>query len=153
MRHLSRLVVLLAALASPASAQIDAGATAPPAPSELVHARVASITLRAGSSGEARVELTVAGGVAPGAGADSAGRAGATRARSADSSAMGGVAPGESTGTVSLARGGAPLPPSGPAGLADNPIARGGIVAVLWLFGIGLALNLTPCVYPMLGVT
>jgi thiol:disulfide interchange protein DsbD len=42
-------------------------------------------------------------------------------------------------------------PPSGSAagpGLPENPLAR-----FFWLFVIGLALNLTPCVYPMLGVT
>jgi thiol:disulfide interchange protein DsbD len=43
-----------------------------------------------------------------------------------------------------------------PAAL-DNPIARqleaGGWAAFLTLFLIGLALNLTPCVYPMIGVT
>jgi thiol:disulfide interchange protein DsbD len=50
-------------------------------------------------------------------------------------------------------------PPSGAAtsATADNPIARalerGGWTAFLTLFLIGLALNLTPCVYPMLGVT
>jgi thiol:disulfide interchange protein DsbD len=41
--------------------------------------------------------------------------------------------------------------------LLDNPIARlfekGSFTAFLSLFLIGLALNLTPCVYPMLGVT
>ena len=41
--------------------------------------------------------------------------------------------------------------------LVDNPIARafagGSLAALLGLFVIGLALNLTPCVYPMLGVT
>jgi thiol:disulfide interchange protein DsbD len=50
-------------------------------------------------------------------------------------------------------------PPSGASGgaLLDNPIARklssGSWTAFLTLFLIGLALNLTPCVYPMLGVT
>ena len=46
---------------------------------------------------------------------------------------------------------------SGRASVLDNPIAqlfaRGGFVAFLSLFLIGLALNLTPCVYPMMGVT
>jgi thiol:disulfide interchange protein DsbD len=41
--------------------------------------------------------------------------------------------------------------------LLDNPIARlfagGSLAAFFGLFVIGLALNLTPCVYPMLGVT
>jgi thiol:disulfide interchange protein DsbD len=43
------------------------------------------------------------------------------------------------------------------ASALDNPVARvleqGGWAAFLALFLIGLALNLTPCVYPMLGVT
>ena len=47
-------------------------------------------------------------------------------------------------------RGGAPAVP-------DNPFARvlavGGLAALLALFGTGLLLNLTPCVFPMLGVT
>lgn len=45
-----------------------------------------------------------------------------------------------------------------PASLTDNSIAsmfseRGTILAFLGIFLIGLALNLTPCVYPMLSVT
>ncbi len=50
-------------------------------------------------------------------------------------------------------------PPAKGAGatILDNPIARlfagGSFAAFLGLFLIGLALNLTPCVYPMLGVT
>lgn len=52
----------------------------------------------------------------------------------------------------------ATAPPAGTRSAAlDNPIARklesGGWIAYLTLFLIGLALNLTPCVYPMLGVT
>jgi thiol:disulfide interchange protein DsbD len=46
---------------------------------------------------------------------------------------------------------------SGAAATSSSPLAgllaRGGWVAFLSLFFIGLALNLTPCVYPMLGVT
>jgi thiol:disulfide interchange protein DsbD len=50
---------------------------------------------------------------------------------------------------------------SGPGGQGggtiDNPIARalekGSVATFITLFLIGLALNLTPCVYPMLGVT
>lgn len=51
----------------------------------------------------------------------------------------------------------APPPKGAGAGMIDNPIARlferGSLIAFLSLFVIGLALNLTPCVYPMLGVT
>lgn len=47
-------------------------------------------------------------------------------------------------------------PPSRPAAIA-NPLADrlggGGLAGFLTIFLIGLALNLTPCVYPMLGVT
>lgn len=54
------------------------------------------------------------------------------------------------------ARGFTSGPPASGAG-AQNPIARaleqGSLATFLVLFGIGLALNLTPCVYPMLGVT
>ena len=48
-------------------------------------------------------------------------------------------------------------PPGGGSPALDNPLARaldrGGFGAFLALFLIGLALNLTPCVYPMMGVT
>jgi thiol:disulfide interchange protein DsbD len=54
------------------------------------------------------------------------------------------------------------FPPAGaaPPPALDDPLARtfesGGLAALLaflGIFGTGLALNLTPCVYPMLGVT
>src|SRR5260221_544635 len=51
-------------------------------------------------------------------------------------------------------------PPAGaastPSPLASSPLGGlggGGWKSFLALFAIGLALNLTPCVYPMLGVT
>jgi thiol:disulfide interchange protein DsbD len=51
----------------------------------------------------------------------------------------------------------AAAPPGGPAGVFDNAfvreLERGSWLAFLGLFLIGLSLNLTPCVYPMLGVT
>jgi len=88
--------------------------------------------------------VTVSGGAAPGA----APAAADTRATAADSAA----APAE---PASL--GGSPLRSVGGTSVANNPIAdtitRGGFVAFITLFLIGLALNLTPCVYPMLGVT
>lgn len=47
--------------------------------------------------------------------------------------------------------------PGAGAAAVDNPIARaleqGSLATFVTLFLIGLALNLTPCVYPMLGVT
>ena len=51
----------------------------------------------------------------------------------------------------------APPAPGAKGAALDNPLARalerGGWAAYLALFLVGLALNLTPCVYPMLGVT
>ena len=69
-----------------------------------------------------------------------------------------GVTPGV-TGPPPPAAGFATAPPAGGAGAAvlDNPLARvltrGGWAALLALFATGLLLNLTPCVFPMLGVT
>jgi len=65
-----------------------------------------------------------------------------TSAASRDTAALGVVPPIRSVGGTSLA--GNPL---------ADAIGRGGLVAFVALFVIGLALNLTPCVYPMLGVT
>jgi thiol:disulfide interchange protein DsbD len=69
--------------------------------------------------------------------------------------------PADSTPSAPGGSGFATAPPaggtSGGATVVDNPIARlfagGSLAAFLGLFFIGLALNLTPCVYPMLGVT
>ena len=74
----------------------------------------------------------------------------ATGAAAPDSAARGAGTPSGS--------GFATTPPAGGAASAlDNPIARmfagGSLAAFVGLFVIGLALNLTPCVYPMLGVT
>lgn len=96
------------------------------------------------------VEVTVTGGAAPGAAiashSDSSVATGApaesvTTAAPPESGANGG-----GTGAQSL------TPPPG-GGASDNPLARGGFLALLFLFGLGLSLNLTPCVYPMLGIT
>ena len=55
------------------------------------------------------------------------------------------------------ARGFTTGPGSAGSAAVDNPIARaleqGSLATFVTLFLIGLALNLTPCVYPMLGVT
>ncbi|HEY2956039.1 MAG TPA: cytochrome c biogenesis protein CcdA [Candidatus Eisenbacteria bacterium] len=68
-----------------------------------------------------------------------------------------GAAPGPAAGS-----GFTTAPPAGGAraAAAGNPLAgafeQGGLaaaLALLTIFGTGLALNLTPCVYPMLGVT
>jgi len=88
------------------------------------------------------VEVTVAGSVPPGSATAPGPAAGA------------GSAPVPGSGFVT----GPPTGPSGlPPGLTGNPIARAfarnSLAAFLSLFLIGLALNLTPCVYPMLGVT
>ena len=64
-------------------------------------------------------------------------------------------APGSGFTTAPPASGAGPALPG--SALLDNPIARlfagGSMAAFFGLFVIGLALNLTPCVYPMLGVT
>jgi thiol:disulfide interchange protein DsbD len=61
-----------------------------------------------------------------------------------------GAAPGAGRGFTSG-------PGSAGSAAVDNPIARaleqGSLATFVTLFLIGLALNLTPCVYPMLGVT
>ena len=92
------------------------------------------------------VEGVAVGGPTPGAGA-------------AAGDAPPAASPGSASGRASSGTGFTTAPPaagtSGP--LVNNPIARmlagGSVAAFLGLFAIGLALNLTPCVYPMLGVT
>jgi thiol:disulfide interchange protein DsbD len=74
------------------------------------------------------------------------------------------VAPDTAGASAALATPTPAPPPAGPAtgppersAATENPLMRaiegGGWGAFLTLFLIGLALNLTPCVYPMLGVT
>jgi thiol:disulfide interchange protein DsbD len=86
---------------------------------------------------------------APGAAAATGSGAGSTARASADT----GTTPIPGAGFVSA-------PPAGggaTSAVPSNPITRlferGSFLAFLGLFLIGLALNLTPCVYPMLGVT
>jgi thiol:disulfide interchange protein DsbD len=81
--------------------------------------------------------------------------------------APGGMPPAPPAGAPAAGSGFTTAPPVTGAGsgagsgassaLLDNPIARlfagGSLAAFFGLFVIGLALNLTPCVYPMLGVT
>jgi len=92
-------------------------------------------------------------GVAAGGGlASGAADAGGTPPAADAGNAPGAVSPPSGRGFTT-----AP-PASGTGGpLVNNPIARmlagGSVAAFLGLFAIGLALNLTPCVYPMLGVT
>ncbi len=90
------------------------------------------------------IDVEVTGGAAPPADAP----AGETPADSA-AEAPPAAAPGAGFTTA---------PPANPAAATiENPLAKriesGGLLAYLTLFLIGLALNLTPCVYPMLGVT
>jgi len=100
------------------------------------------------------IEVTV-GPPPPGSPPLSAGKggAGATQALQGTTPAPPAEAPAPGSGFST-----AP-PASGASGgaLLDNPIARlfagGSLAAFFGLFVIGLALNLTPCVYPMLGVT
>jgi thioredoxin:protein disulfide reductase len=93
-----------------------------------------------------QVAVTVEGVAAQG----SSGPPGAT---DAGASSPGGDAPSV-TGSGVAGRSSAP---GAAAGLMSDPISRmiagGSLAAFLGLFAIGLALNLTPCVYPMLGVT
>jgi thiol:disulfide interchange protein DsbD len=69
-----------------------------------------------------------------------------------DTSGSPGIVAGDGGGT-----GTQPLQSVPGASLTGNPIgdslAKGGLGAFIALFLIGLALNLTPCVYPMFGVT
>jgi len=105
---------------------------------------------------ELKVEVTGeapgGAGSAPGAGPGAAGSGAPPGGAAAPE---GGVAPPPGSGFATA-------PPAGGARAAalDNPLARafdrGGLtafLAFLGIFGTGLALNLTPCVYPMLGVT
>ncbi len=98
--------------------------------------------------------------VAPPHAAAGTAAAGRDTAVAADTTAPGAVTLGTATpgGATPPSDGFATAPPPGGRNASlDNPLARaldrGGIGAFLTLFLIGLALNLTPCVYPMLGVT
>jgi len=106
-----------------------------------------------------QLQVVVSGGAAAGAAGEAAGAP----------SIEPGAAASESSGAAPQAGGTPPgtpprsghfetaPPPRGANALLDNPLARaldkGGLAAFVTLFLIGLALNLTPCVYPMLGVT
>lgn len=100
-------------------------------------------------------------GAAPGAGATGGTAAAAPEAAGETPAGGSAGAPG-----AGLQPGATPAPSpgfstgpgqGGAAAGVDNPIARalekGSFATFLTLFLIGLALNLTPCVYPMLGVT
>lgn len=93
-----------------------------------------------------QVTVTVAGVAAGATAADTSATAGAPL----DTAASAPSGSGFTTGPPGSGSGAG-------AGVLDNPIARlfagGSFAAFLGLFAIGLALNLTPCVYPMLGVT
>ncbi|MBI1799253.1 MAG: thioredoxin family protein [Candidatus Eisenbacteria bacterium] len=97
-----------------------------------------------------------------GAAAAGAGESGVAGAGSAASEAAApkdsGVAGSSRDSSVSSGAGFATTPPANPApAVVRSPLAdvldRGGWAAFLALFLIGLALNLTPCVYPLIGVT
>jgi thioredoxin:protein disulfide reductase len=100
------------------------------------------------------VPVTVTAGAAAPGEASSGGTPPARESTSAESAATGAAAPPTGTGfTRGPATGAqAPVPSPAQSGLAVA-LARGGWLAFLALFLSGLALNLTPCVYPMLGVT
>ncbi len=110
---------------------------------------------RAEAGGDSSAAGALASGAAAGGATPDSGVA-AARSNSASPGGGGGAAApvGAALGSVagSAAPGGA-----SPAAVSNNPLAnainRGGLVAFLSLFAVGLALNLTPCVYPMIGVT
>lgn len=126
------------------------------APAQLPFEAVVTVTGGAEAPGGAPD-----GGAGPGDG----GRAGAGTAPGDGAAGGSGTGPATTPGDggAGPAPGGtgfttAPPPGGGAApALARNPIAdtleRGGAWAFLSIFLVGLALNLTPCVYPMLGVT
>ncbi len=94
------------------------------------------------------VAVTVSGGVA---------ESGAGAAPAESTAVASGSTPAGSAGAAPATGAGfATAPPVGGVAL-DNPVARalagGGWRAWLTLLLVGLALNLTPCVYPMIGVT
>ncbi|HET7226191.1 MAG TPA: cytochrome c biogenesis protein CcdA, partial [Candidatus Eisenbacteria bacterium] len=63
------------------------------------------------------------------------------------------AAPPAGTPSAGVTAAGAAPASAIPADRYSSTIAHGGWLAFFWLFVWGLALNLTPCVYPMLGVT
>ena len=96
----------------------------------------------------------------PGGAAPEGGPVATTPAPETGTPAAGGLATPETRNQLNSSRGFTTSPPVGGAGatsVAGGPLAdvlnRGGWIAYLSLFLIGLALNLTPCVYPMIGVT
>jgi thioredoxin:protein disulfide reductase len=101
------------------------------------------------------LDVTIRGGRDAGAGAETTAVA-PPIPTSVDTVNTPGSTPGTSGGVRTDRFSTAP-PPAGTSAALDNPLTRtidqGGILAFLTLFVIGLALNLTPCVYPMLGVT
>ncbi len=104
------------------------------------------------------IEIVITGGAAPGAGAA---RAADTRTATGAADTVGVTGVAESTASAAIDHGGGtgaqPLRSVPGAAVTGNPIAdalaKGGFGAFAALFLIGLALNLTPCVYPMFGVT
>ncbi|MBI5168622.1 MAG: thioredoxin fold domain-containing protein [Candidatus Eisenbacteria bacterium] len=102
------------------------------------------------------VDVTVTGGVEPGAEAIAA-AANPDSAVSSDTladSGAGGAEPSEGF-TTAMPEGGenAPPPATGAAQGLQDALGKGGLWWFLALFLGGLALNLTPCVFPMLGIT
>lgn len=104
------------------------------------------------------VEVTVTGGVEPGAEAVAA-AANPDSAVASDAAAdagTGGPGSAEPSGGFATAMpegGDAAKPQGGAAQGLQDALAKGGLWWLLALFLGGLALNLTPCVFPMLGIT
>ncbi len=101
------------------------------------------------------VEVTVTGGAEPGSAAAAGGDAAAP-----DSAAAAPEQPAAGTGFVTERPADAAAVPAGGAATGDgvqkrlmDALAGGGFAWFLALFVGGLLLNLTPCVFPMLGIT
>lgn len=93
--------------------------------------------------------VTVTGGVAPGAAT-----AAPTEPASADSAGRAPPAPDVNAAPPTSHAGAAPAPSAGgKAGALADAMKKGGLWWFLALFLGGLALNLTPCVFPMIGIT
>ncbi|MFN8588466.1 MAG: cytochrome c biogenesis protein CcdA [Candidatus Eisenbacteria bacterium] len=100
------------------------------------------------------VEVTVSGGLEPGAAAAAAAANPDSAANEAVADSGAGGAGQSNTFATAMPAGGENAKPQGGAaqGLQDA-LAKGGLWWLLALFVGGLALNLTPCVFPMLGIT
>jgi thiol:disulfide interchange protein DsbD len=96
-----------------------------------------------------KVALTITGGASAGAGATAAPES-TTASAPAESTT---TAPATGFSTAPPQGGAAPIKPTTTQGRLEDAMKRGGFAWLLALFVGGMMLNLTPCVFPMLGVT